>query len=103
MIRFYGFEPETEIKIEYSGPRPGERLDERLWAEDEEPRETGHSRILRLDREKPVSIDIPALMRELTPICRLDPLRPEAYRDSERLRGVLRETIPGMAGALARA
>jgi FlaA1/EpsC-like NDP-sugar epimerase len=103
MIRFYGFEPEKDIKIEYSGPRPGERLDERLWAEGEEPRETGHSRILRLDREQPVSLDIPALMRELTPVCRPDPLNPEAYRNNGTLRDILRNHIPAMRNADSRA
>ncbi|GAB1484350.1 hypothetical protein MASR2M78_31680 [Treponema sp.] len=37
MIRFYGFEPEKDIAIEYIGLRPGERLDERLWGDDETP------------------------------------------------------------------
>jgi FlaA1/EpsC-like NDP-sugar epimerase len=103
MIRFYGFEPETEIKIEYTGLRPGERLDERLWSTDEEPRETEHSRILRLDRKTPLSIDIPSLIADLKPICRFDPLRPEVYRDSELLRSILREAIPSMREETAEA
>jgi FlaA1/EpsC-like NDP-sugar epimerase len=96
LIRFHGFEPETEIKIEYTGLRPGERLDERLWSLDEELSETGYSRILRVDRKKPLSINIPALVDELRPICRYDPCRPEAYRDSELLRAVLKEAIPSL-------
>ena len=99
MIRFYGFEPEKEIKIEYTGLRPGERLDERLWAEDEEPRETEHSRILRLDRKAPLAVDIPALLDELRPICRFDPARPEMYRNGEALRDVLRRAVPSMEAA----
>jgi FlaA1/EpsC-like NDP-sugar epimerase len=96
MIRFYGFEPETEITIEYTGLRPGERLDERLWAEDEEPHETEHSRILRLYRRSPLSIDIPALMDDLRPICRFDSARPGMYRNAGLLRGILREAISSM-------
>jgi FlaA1/EpsC-like NDP-sugar epimerase len=96
MIRFYGFEPETEIKIEYTGLRPGERLDERLWAEDEEPRETEHSRILRLDRNGPPPVDIPVLVNRLRPICRYDPRYPEMYRNNELLRGILQAAIPAM-------
>jgi FlaA1/EpsC-like NDP-sugar epimerase len=96
MIRFYGFEPEKEIKIEYTGLRPGERLDERLWAEEEEPRETEYSRILRLDRKAPLAVDIPALVDELRPVCRFDPERPGMYRNGEVLRDILRRAIPSM-------
>ena len=35
MIRFYGFEPGRDIKIEYIGLRRGERVEERLYAPDE--------------------------------------------------------------------
>ena len=35
MIRFYGFEPEKEISIRYIGLRPGEKMTEKLWGEDE--------------------------------------------------------------------
>ncbi|MDR0584953.1 MAG: polysaccharide biosynthesis protein [Treponema sp.] len=99
LIRFYGFEPETEIRIEYTGLRPGERLNERLWAGDEEPCETGYSRILRLNRKSPLAVDIPALLDELRPVCRFDPKRPGIYRDSEFLRALLREAIPSMRPA----
>jgi FlaA1/EpsC-like NDP-sugar epimerase len=96
MIRFYGFEPETDIKIEYSGLRSGERLDERLWSEDEEPRETEYSRILRVDRKNPSPINLTGLMEAIKPICRFDPRQPQMYRDSELLRTVLRSAIPTM-------
>ncbi|MCL1993983.1 MAG: polysaccharide biosynthesis protein [Spirochaetes bacterium] len=96
MIRFYGFEPEAEIKIEYIGLRAGERLDECLWAEDEEVSATDYSRILIVDRKNPLPLDIAALVDELRPICRFDPLRPEAYRDSRLLRNLLKEAIPSM-------
>jgi FlaA1/EpsC-like NDP-sugar epimerase len=96
MIRFYGFEPETDIKIEYTGLRPGERLDERLWSDNEIPRETEYSRILRVDRKTPGGIDLPGLMEELKPICCFDPLQPQKYRDSGLLRAALERAIPGM-------
>jgi FlaA1/EpsC-like NDP-sugar epimerase len=105
MIRFYGFEPETDIKIEYSGTRAGERLDERLWSDDEEPQETEYSRILRVDRKTPYCVNLTSLMGDLKPICRFDPLRASMYRDSEILRAVLRSAIPTMcqvADAVAR-
>jgi FlaA1/EpsC-like NDP-sugar epimerase len=93
LIRFHGFEPETDIKIVYTGLRPGERLDEPLWSEDEEPSETEYSRILRVNRKKPLSIDIGALIDELRPICRFDPNCPEAFRDGELLRKILIEKV----------
>jgi FlaA1/EpsC-like NDP-sugar epimerase len=96
MIRFYGFEPETDIKIEYSGTRAGERLDERLWSQEEEPQETEYSRILRVDRKTPYCVNLSSLMEELKPICRFDPQRASMYRDSEILRAVLRSAIPSM-------
>jgi len=101
MIRFYGFEPETDIKIEYTGLRAGERLDERLWSEDEEPRETEYSRILRVDRKNPSPIKIVELMEAIKPICRFDPRQPQKYRDSELLRTVLRSAISSMRQNLA--
>jgi FlaA1/EpsC-like NDP-sugar epimerase len=96
MIRFYGFEPETDIKIEYSGLRPGERLDERLWSDDEEPMETEYSRILRVDKKTPYAPRLAQLMQELKPICRFDPQRADMYRNSELLRTVLKSAIPTM-------
>jgi FlaA1/EpsC-like NDP-sugar epimerase len=96
MIRFYGFEPEIDIKIEYSGMRPGERLDERLWWVDEEPQETEYSSILRVDRKKPYCIDMTRLMEDIKPICRFDPQRAQMYRDSDLLRAILQAAIPAM-------
>jgi FlaA1/EpsC-like NDP-sugar epimerase len=96
MIRFYGFEPESDIKIEYVGLRPGEKIGETLWAEDEEPRKTEYSRILKVDRKDPHTPDIHSLMERLGPVCRLDPARPGMYRDSALLREILGEAIPGL-------
>ena len=91
LIRFHGYEPESEIKIEYIGLRPGERLDESLWAQDEEPCETEYSRILRITRKKPLSFDIGSLLEELRPICRFDNSRPEVYRNTDLLRHILQD------------
>ncbi|GHV63568.1 capsular polysaccharide biosynthesis protein [Spirochaetia bacterium] len=100
MIRFYGFEPEEDIKIEYVGLRPGERLDEQLWGEDEIPRETPYSRILRVDRRSPPVTDIRSLSEKLKPICYFDPQKPRMYRNSELLRELLAESIPSLFAAI---
>jgi len=96
MIRFYGLEPEEDIKIEYVGLRPGERLDEALWAADERPVPTAFSRILRVERQNAAALDLPALTARLRPICRFDSTQPAAYRNKEHLKAVLAAAIPSM-------
>src|SRR5262249_47748098 len=56
MIRLSGKRPDVDIKIEITGPRVGETLSEKLWAEDESVSPTSHSKIMRL-RHEPVDAD----------------------------------------------
>jgi FlaA1/EpsC-like NDP-sugar epimerase len=51
MIRLSGKEPETDIQIEFIGPRPGETLYEKLWTDDESVSPSEHPKIMRLSRE----------------------------------------------------
>ncbi len=48
LIRFSGFEPEVDIKIEYIGLRPGEKLFEELIIEGEDVVPTSHEKIMVL-------------------------------------------------------
>jgi hypothetical protein len=96
MIRFYGFEPEEDIKIEYVGLRPGERLGEKLWSDDEIPVETSYNRILKVDRKTPLRTDIPTLVDKLRYICKFDPAHRECYRNSELLRKLLENAVPSL-------
>jgi FlaA1/EpsC-like NDP-sugar epimerase len=97
MIRFYGFEPEEDIKIEYVGLRPGERLGEKLWAGDETPVMTAYSRILKLERGKPgPGGSVRSLIDRLRPICRFDPAQKAAYRDGSLLKKILAEAMPSL-------
>jgi FlaA1/EpsC-like NDP-sugar epimerase len=93
LIRFHGFEPDTEIKIVYTGLRPGERMDEPLWAADEKINATEYDRILQVNREKPFVVDLKNILEQLRPICRFDPAKPQAYRNAELLRTVLIEKV----------
>jgi FlaA1/EpsC-like NDP-sugar epimerase len=68
MIRLSGKEPDTEVRIEFVGVRPGEKLHEELWGDGEEVEETGHPKI-RSARHRPV--DVAWLEEELAELERL--------------------------------
>ncbi|MBN1847598.1 MAG: polysaccharide biosynthesis protein [Deltaproteobacteria bacterium] len=46
LIRLSGFEPDADIKIEYTGLRPGEKLQEELITDDEGIVQTSHEKIM---------------------------------------------------------
>ena len=58
MIRFSGLEPETDIKIKFTGIRPGEKLFEELLTAEEGSHATKHKRIFIT---KPSLVDVSAL------------------------------------------
>jgi FlaA1/EpsC-like NDP-sugar epimerase len=96
MIRFYGYEPETEIPIVYTGLRPGEKIQERLWAEGDNPLPTEHAKLLVLDRKYALNGRLPAVLESLRPICFFDPALPRAYRNRRMLREILKRIIPDL-------
>jgi len=61
MIRLSGF-TEDDIRIEFTGLRPGEKLYEELLADAEQTRETPHPK-LRIARARPVAADFLAELR----------------------------------------
>jgi FlaA1/EpsC-like NDP-sugar epimerase len=54
MIRLAGYEPETDIAVEFTKPRPGEKLHEELFGGNERPQPTAARRINRAVRERPL-------------------------------------------------
>ena len=89
MIRLAGFEPGDDIAIEITGPRPGERLHEILFAEEEPMAETGIAGILAA---KPIFAG-----RERVEAW-LDRLRIAiAASDRPAAEAVLEEAIPGFS------
>jgi FlaA1/EpsC-like NDP-sugar epimerase len=57
MIRLAGYEPEAEIAIEFTQPRPGEKLHEELFGFAEREQPTAAKRIRRAVREAPLDPD----------------------------------------------
>jgi FlaA1/EpsC-like NDP-sugar epimerase len=53
MIRLSGFEPEKDIPIVFSGIRPGEKLAEKLYWDDEDVSATEHEKILLVKNARP--------------------------------------------------
>src|SRR5918994_2076399 len=54
MIRLAGYEPETDIAVEFTGRRPGEKLHEELFNSDERPQPTAADKIVRAVRRTPL-------------------------------------------------
>jgi FlaA1/EpsC-like NDP-sugar epimerase len=52
MIELSGLEPDRDIKIEIIGVRPGEKLHEELWSQDETVGPTTHAKILRVTKPR---------------------------------------------------
>jgi FlaA1/EpsC-like NDP-sugar epimerase len=86
MIRLSGKIPGSEIRIEYTGLRPGEKLNEELFHEDEGRIATGHDKIL-LASSRPVDWKVIAPLIE-----RLDQLVQAC--DEAALVGLLQHMIP---------
>lgn len=65
MIRLSGLRPGEDIEIEFTGPRPGEKLWEELYASDEQLIPTRHPKILIAGRAGGVPENFPRALRRL--------------------------------------
>ena len=84
LIRLSGFRPDIDIKIEYSGLRPGEKLyEEKLMAE-EGLEKTSNERI---HIGKPLSFDIDAFLGKV------DELMEAAYKNKDDIREMVKEIV----------
>jgi FlaA1/EpsC-like NDP-sugar epimerase len=94
MIRFYGYEPGRDIRIEYVGLRPGERLEERLYSAEEVLVPTEYPRINQLERRDGKDDSLALLLSELEPHCILTAGMEKQYRNRRGLRAVLKKYQP---------
>lgn len=86
LIRLSGYEPEVDIKIEYIGLRPGEKLYEELITEGEGILPTGHEKIMVLQGN---ACDLGALRRQIEALIAL-----ARKQDDEGIRVILHEVVP---------
>jgi FlaA1/EpsC-like NDP-sugar epimerase len=96
MIRLSGKEPDRDVAIEFTGVRPGEKLHEELWNQDEEVVATSHPKILAAHS---AGIDAEWLDEELDELERLV-IEGETLEALSRLAAIVRE--PGQAADEAR-
>jgi len=84
LIRLSGFVPDVDIKIEFSGLRPGEKLYEELLMAEEGLQSTNHEKIFVT---QPLFVDYKKLHEEILELQRV-------ILNNDDLRNVLREMVP---------
>ena len=86
LIRLSGFEPEVDIKIEYIGMRPGEKLYEELITDGENIMPTRHEKIMVL---KGIECDLQLLNGKIDELAHF-----AEEQDGEKVIMKLREIVP---------
>ena len=86
LIRLSGFEPDVDIKIEYIGLRPGEKLYEELITDDENALPTPHPKIMML---KGGACDLTLMNGKIQELARL-----AGAHDAARIKSKLQEMVP---------
>lgn len=99
-IRFSGLEPYKDVQIEITGLRKGERLDEPLWLDEENPRQTQYPKIMQLTPPKDnfSGENLANLLKKLDEICTGrgsadSPESAEKYRNRDLLKKILSDQV----------
>ena len=85
LIKLSGYEPDIDIKIEYTGLRPGEKLYEELLMKEEGLQDTPN-KLIHIG--KPIELDEDSLFD------RLNHLKDEAYQETNDIRTLIKEIVP---------
>ena len=86
MIRLAGFQPDTDIQIEFIGQRPGEKLFEELFSDKEAVQETHHEKIMICQKNANPSFNTESIYQKLINL--------EGVYDSELYKKVIKELLP---------
>lgn len=86
LIRFYGLVPDKDVRIQYIGLRPGEKLYEELITQDEGVLPTSHEKIMVL---KGSPIESERLFRIIETLCRL-----ADEQSGGKIKETLKEIVP---------
>jgi FlaA1/EpsC-like NDP-sugar epimerase len=86
LIRLSGFEPEEDIKIEYIGLRPGEKLYEELIIDGEDVMPTSHEKIMVL---KGMDCNLQLLNGEIDQLMHIS-----RDQETQRIKAKLKEIVP---------
>ena len=85
MIRLSGFEPDVDIKIEYTGLRPGEKLYEELLMREEGLQDTANKMI---HIGKPIEMDDEKFIEQL------DRLAKASKAEVSNMKDIVAEIVP---------
>ena len=95
IIKFSGREVK-DVGIKYIGARRGERLNEPLWLEEEDPKPTKWKKINVLKNIPPKTFNTKSLIKDLECICYLTKGKEDMYRNREKLIEILRKAVPSL-------
>ncbi|MBM3122247.1 MAG: polysaccharide biosynthesis protein [Chloroflexi bacterium] len=88
LIRLSGFEPGKEIEVQFTGIRPGEKLEEALWDEGMQYATTTHPDVVRVEDTQPLANEALA-----STLAEMDRLAREG--DAQALLALLAAHLPG--------
>ena len=85
MIRLSGFEPDVDIKVEYTGLRPGEKLYEELLMKEEGMQDTAN-KLIHIG--KPIEMDDELFRHQL------DRLEQACKEETDHMKDIVAEIVP---------
>lgn len=94
LIRYMGFEPEKDIKIEIIGIREGERLEEPLWSKTEHLEKTAYEKIMLLKDAASFKTEyLDLILEKLRPFCFYTPGKEDLFRNKDKMKEIINSVL----------